>query len=85
MASIDFNIGRTIFTYEGTESLPISTYDPYLRSVRRPNIGDEFPGAPVDTIWPSYLPATKDLNYFNEFTPGRKYEVNALAPFTLEY
>ena len=87
MASINFDIGRTIFTYEGTQPQPINKYDQYIKIVRRPNILGEFQGVPPDTIWPSYLPgpACAGLNYFEEFTPGRKYEVTALVPFTLEY
>lgn len=85
MASINFDVGRTQFIFEGTSSIDLAPYDSLIYSVRRLNIDGEFPGVPAGEIWGAYWPGSNNLNRFFTFDPGRKYEVNARVPFTLEY
>jgi len=86
MASINFNVGRTKFIFEGATNIGFKQFDSYIRSIREYNEEGDFPNVPAKAIWSSYFPGLQDiLNIIHEFKPGREYEVDAKVPFTLEY
>lgn len=86
MASINFNLGRNKFVYEGTSVIPFSQFNDSIICIRELNEDGDFPGIPAHSIWSSYFPGIEDiLNAVKEFRPGRTYEVDAKIPFTLDY
>lgn len=89
MASINFNVGKTRFIFEGTVSIRFEQFDDFVHIIREWNEDGDFPGIPEKSIWSSYFPGFKGeqdiLNRIHEFKPGREYEVDAKVPFTLEY
>jgi len=77
MVTHNITKNKTLFSYQGTASLPFSTYNSFLRSINTPrpdtrrtflvyNPGIQVPGST-----------------FTSFTPGTAYEINCLDDFII--
>jgi len=79
---IYLSAGRNTFTFEGTVSIPLSTYDDCIDILWEKNPEDAaikwIPGA-----WKNYRP-NSTMNRAFYFQPNYHYIVHALSPFTIK-
>lgn len=74
--------GKNVFVFEGTQSIPLSTFDEYLYLVyEKPQEVEDlrwFPGK-----WKAYAPGF-EYSRATHFNPGYLYRVNVKSDFTIE-
>jgi hypothetical protein len=79
---INLSAGKNSFTFNGTISIPLSTYDEYIDLLWEKNPEDAeikwIPGA-----WKNYRP-NSTLNRTFYFQPNYHYVVHALSSFIIE-
>lgn len=81
MNTLYLSAGQTRFQFDGTNTIPISTFSDKIKVIREQRTGSG-PG-----LYLSFFPELAHLipQHFYYLTPGKNYIISALSSFQIDY